>query len=310
MGRGAHWQVGTILREPVEVTLHFVAWYLDQGADHITLLFDNPRDPAIAMLRDFPRVSCFPCTDAFWSMLNMADEQRFPKRQNAAMTWLYHQHTDGWFLNVDADEYLLCTDGGIAQMLADQPAEAISVRVVTAEALSQSVPQALAAFRTPMNKETVRAVYGADAPLFRPRRMGLIGHPQGKSLTRCGNRDLRLRQHWPERRRAGRQPEVLLEPSSGCHLLHVIGSDYEIWRHKLEWRTGASGFAPGLADRLRTAMAAAEPEAQLRDLHQRLHCADAALLGRLRDVGALIEVDLGLDEKVQRHLGPIVANAR
>ena len=37
--------VGCVLKETVPVTLHFVSWYLREGADRILLCFDDPDDP-------------------------------------------------------------------------------------------------------------------------------------------------------------------------------------------------------------------------------------------------------------------------
>ena len=105
------WCVGAILKEPLEVTLGFVAWYLDQGADHIHLFFDDPEDSAIAILDGQARVTCTPCTDDFWRSIAIRPDAPFVKRQNRALTHLYGQLTEGWLLNVDADEILFVQDG-------------------------------------------------------------------------------------------------------------------------------------------------------------------------------------------------------
>ncbi|MEP2718665.1 glycosyltransferase family 2 protein [Pseudophaeobacter sp.] len=303
MGEKQAWQVGAILNETPEVTLKFAAWYLEQGAQRVTLLCDNPEDPVLSLLADHPQVACIPCTEDFWRGLGMENETRFPKRQNAAMTWLYQQQSRGWFLNVDADEFLYCSQGQIEALLAHQPTDTTSVRVATAEALAGEGGDSRQAFRLPMGRDTSRDVYQEDAFLFPPRRMGLVGHPQGKSFTRCGDATLRLRQHWPERRRVGRLPEVFLGAESGCYLLHAIGADYDIWRAKLLWRIGSSGFRPGLAQHIEQILAGEDPEPALRDLHQKLHYASAELAQRMRAAGVLLELALGLDALVVKHFG-------
>ena len=42
--------VAAIVNEPLATVHRFVAWYLEQGAQEITLFFDNPDDGAIAAL--------------------------------------------------------------------------------------------------------------------------------------------------------------------------------------------------------------------------------------------------------------------
>ncbi len=301
------WQVGAILNEPVAATLRFVAWYLEQGARQITLLLDDPEDPVRDILADHPSLRCLPCTADFWAARGMSDEPRFPKRQNAALTWLYHQYgvADGWFLNVDADEYMYAGEGVASGILARCPDDVLSVRVTTAEAVSAEGQGNH--FRLPMTGAQCRSVYGAEAELFARRRMGLVGHPQGKSFTRCGHGNLRLRQHWPEARRRGRLPEHVLDAASGSYLLHVIGVDYLRWREKLDWRRGSSGFAPGLAARIEEILPGPDPEVALVALHRALHCADAALLQRLQAERCLLTLELRLDQLVARHFGAQVA---
>ena len=42
--------VGAMLKEPLDVTLQFAAWYLDQGAKKILIFLDDPDDPAASIL--------------------------------------------------------------------------------------------------------------------------------------------------------------------------------------------------------------------------------------------------------------------
>ena len=72
--------VGTILREPIETVLKFVAWYLAQDADRIVLCFDDPDDPAIELMQHVERVECVRCTPDFWKEFGLSPEVRFTKR--------------------------------------------------------------------------------------------------------------------------------------------------------------------------------------------------------------------------------------
>ncbi|MFC3119257.1 glycosyltransferase family 2 protein [Jhaorihella thermophila] len=102
----AEWRVAAILNESLADTMRFAAWYLAEGAHSLLLFFDNPRDPAIGILGDHPRIECVPCTPAFWESIGIRPDARFVKRQNAALTHAYRNTDEPWFLNVDADEFL------------------------------------------------------------------------------------------------------------------------------------------------------------------------------------------------------------
>ena len=49
----------------MDITLTFVAWYLEQGAQKIYLYFDDPGDPALEILAGMDRVVATPCTREF-----------------------------------------------------------------------------------------------------------------------------------------------------------------------------------------------------------------------------------------------------
>ncbi|KUP93418.1 glycosyltransferase family 2 protein [Tritonibacter horizontis] len=294
------WRVGAIMNEPLAEVLRFCAWYLALGADEVVICFDNPDDEAIALLCDHPRLRCVPCTPQFWSDLELTPQDAFVTRQNAAITWIYQQYADGWLLNVDADEFLFLEQGGLADLLAAVPQGIRSVRIVSAERILTEADDGLTYFRRPMSYEARKLVYGDDAELFGPRRAGLIGHPQGKSVVRCGIPGLRLRQHWPRGGgKDGDKLELLLDHRHGAHLLHMIGADYAIWRSKLAWRCQSRGFTGGLTARIEEALAGPDPETTLRALFARLHSATSALLARLEAEDALLRLRLDIDALVR-----------
>ncbi|OIQ25444.1 MAG: glycosyl transferase family 2 [Alphaproteobacteria bacterium MedPE-SWcel] len=297
------WRVGAIMNEPLPEVLRFCAWYIALGADEVVICFDNPDDPALELLKDHPRLRCIPCTPEFWSRVGLTAGDAFVTRQNAAMTWVYQQYDDGWLLNVDADEYLFLENGGLVDLLADVPDRVQSIRVVTAERLVVQQAEEITYFRRPMGYEDRKSVYGADVELFGPRRAGLVGHPQGKSVVRCGVPGLSLRQHWPRAVKGHDLHELLLDHRDGAHLLHMIGADYDVWRSKLDWRCASRGFTAGLTARVQAALAAPEPDAALRSLFARLHCATSELLDRLDSHGALLRLQLNVDALVQEYFG-------
>ena len=278
------WRVGAIMREPLEVVARFINWYKRLGADEIVIFFDDPEDAA---LTDFTtEINAIACPPEFWDGLGRKPDAPFVKRQNAALTWLYQQYTDGWLLNVDADEYLWPGSGEVAGLLSHAMPETISLRVRTAE---QVAGTSKTAFRLPMDRAVLQYVYQDDAPLFGPRREGFVGHSAGKSLIRCGERPLKLRQHWPERPSGKRPPEVVLDSRDGAYLLHMIGADYEIWRDKVAWRSASAGFTEALTARIAEALKG--PDAHLYDLFQRLHSVTDAQAARMAERGVLLQLD-------------------
>lgn len=304
MGQSAKWQVGAILREPLHVTLGFVSWFLDHGADRITILFDDPDDPAIPILSGDPRVQAIACDDAFWSGIGLKPTVRFVRRQNLSMTWLYNQCRDGWFLNVDGDELVYSPNGGIGELLAAQPGDVLSLRIATAEIIR--LPETGGhAFRLQMDDVQRRRVYGEDVDLFPGARRGLLGHSDGKSFTRCGLDVQKLRQHWPVASDGARVPQKMIQAKDGVHLLHLIGEDFPKWREKVEWRNVSHGFPETLKPQIVDILAAPDREERLRDLYERLHCADGARVRAMADEGVLLEVQPDLERRIQRRFGKI-----
>lgn len=299
----ADWRVGAILNETLADTLRFAAWYLAEGASALQLYFDNPEDRAIAILGDHPRIDCVPCRPEIWADLGMAPDARFVKRQNAAMSAAYRAATEPWFLNVDADEFLHVEGRSIGALLAEQAAETEAVRITTAEIVGTVAPSGKTQFRLPMQRDAAKRVYRDNAYVFGPRRMGLIGHPQGKSVTRTGIAGAIVRQHWVERADRSRVNERVLGPEAGCYLLHVIGQDYDTWRAKLDWRSASRGFTVPLTERIAAAMAGPDPEARLRAFHAIMHHMDAATLDRLDAEGARLQLSLDLDARVRDIFG-------
>lgn len=297
----ASWRVGAILNESLTDTIRFAAWYLEAGANGLTLLFDNPQDPAIGVLGGHPKITCIPCTPGFWQELGLTQDIRFPKRQNFALSWVYRNTREDWLLNVDADEFLYVAEAGITGLLTAQPDDIETVRIETAEIVEPEVAQATSVFRLPMERDVAKRVYSEHANLFGPRRMGLVGHPQGKSATRTGLKGVSLRQHWPQRRNGEAMIDRLIGRADHAYLLHFIGLDYDAWVGKLEWRAGSRGFTGPLTERIEAAMASKDAETHLRELHARLHKASPAVLSRLEAEGVSLELALDLDAIARRH---------
>jgi len=294
------WRTAAILNESLSDTLRFAAWYLEQGASSLLLMFDNPQDPAIGALGDHPRIDCVPCTPAFWEGLGLTPDTSFPKRQNAALTWAYHRTDEPWFLNVDADEFLYVEGRSVATLLGAQPRAIEAVRVLTAEVVRPVAPKDRVQFRLPMERDAAKRVYRDDQALFGPRRKGLIGHPQGKSATRTGLSDVRARQHWVEQPDGSVVNERVVGAAQRCFLLHMIGYDFDAWRGKLDWRSESRGFTTPLTRRIDAALTSGDADARLHALYDAMHRMDDAALARLEAEGARLQLALDLDAPRRR----------
>lgn len=295
------WHVGAIMNEPQTEVLRFAAWYFEAGAHGMTLLFDNPEDPAADILEDHPNVTVVRCTADFWERLGFSPEARFPRRQNAAMTWLYRQCDEDWLLNVDADEFMHMPTG-VDRFLNSIPNDIETVRVESAENLmTEGADDGY--YRLPMEREAAKRVYGDAARLFGPKRKGLVGHPQGKSFIRTGIEDISLRQHWAQSTGERQVREAFVESRSGFALLHHVGDNYDIWRSKLQWRIGSRGFTGPLSNAIKEALEQDDAEDCIRAIYNELHLCDADRLDRLKAEGALMHVPKAPDRVYREVFG-------
>lgn len=272
--------VASIAKEPLPVLRRFVRWHLDQGADRIILYLDDPADVALTSLAGEPRLEMRPCTPALWSGLGLAPDTRFTRRQRAVLNQAYSGLERGWLLVIDADEFLWLRDRSVPQMLADQPPEAQSIRVLSAEEVR--LPDGSTGLRTALPKAQVDTIYGATAGMLRPR-FGLVYHSEGKSLHRAGQADIEIKLHWAERADGSHTPGPVLTAADRTHLVHLAAPDYDRWRAKLDWRVGAHGYAEATKVRIAEAAASPDPEAAYRLLYDDLHSLDA---GQARDLAA------------------------
>jgi hypothetical protein len=277
--------VATIAREPLPVLERFLRWHLAQGAERIILFLDDPEDPAQGPLSGDPRIEVRCCTPAFWDGLGLSPDARFTRRQRAVMTMAYRDVSDGWVLILDADELMWMRGRSLPDALSTLPQGTDTLRVSSAEQVT--LADGGEAFRMPIERREVDRIYGADAPLFRPR-FGLVGHPEGKSFHRAGLSDIRLKLHWAVTEAGEKIEGPLWGADDQAHLLHYFAPGYDRWRSKMEWRAGAHGFAGPLKERLAEIAAMDEPETGYRALYDRLHALSAQEEAALEAAGGLL----------------------
>lgn len=285
----------SVLREPLPHLLRFITWHRRQGVEAFRLYFDDPADPAIAALAGVADVVCVPCTTEFWESLGMAADERFTKRQCAALTHGYRQVAEGWVAVCDGDEFFHVEAGGLAPVLRGIAPDVAAVRLEPAEVIQTDVADGMMRFRTPMPRKAIDRIYGAAGLLVR-RNMGLVGHRQGKSITRAGQEIGAIRQHWAQDVAGNMLPEVVLDRAAGAYLLHFFDRGYESWRAKLAWRIGAWGFASAIREHLAPLHLALQgggdgaAEDALRAEYRALHHFDAAKIAALDGIGCLYQL--------------------
>lgn len=285
------------LRESMEDTLRFVAWYLDLGVDHMHLYLDDPDDPCQTVLAQQPGISCWPCTSNFWAHAGLTPNSPHPDRQKAALSHGYANVTSGWVLTVDADELLYPQDG-LPALLKTLPEATRSASILPVEAI-RSDKAFTGLYRCPMENDDVRRVYGPVGQLMLPRR-GLVGHIEGKSLTRAGLPISGMHQHYPLDAEGKPVSDLALDGRQGVWLLHLFDRGYELWRSRLE-RVGGRSFGGRLSRHIRKLREeSTDPEAELRNLYRQLQGFDDRRLSRLRAAGGLLAPDLDLDAPARR----------
>lgn len=286
--------VSTILREAPETVMRFVAWYLRQDADRIVLCFEDPEDPAIALVEGIARVECIRCTPEFWVALGLDPQARFSKRQNKAMSYVYSTVAGGWFLNVDCDELVHLEGRTLADELDRQPDKVRGVRIITAENIHTPDHEGLH-FRCAMSPFMQRRAYRDSVPGM-SMKMGLFGHYLGKTATRSGLTGLSMRQHWMLTEEKEIVNDVVLGPIHGAYLLHFNDHGFRWWCGKLPERMQNRWFQARIRDLILDALALPEPEPELRKLYDIFFVFDRARLAALGRAGARFDLALDPDE--------------
>lgn len=287
----------SVVREPLSSLLKFISWHRAVGVGRFILYFDDPADPAIAALAGIGDVTCVSCTPEFWASVKRNPEERFTKRQVVALTHGYRQVKEGWVAVCDGDELFHVEEGGLQAVLAGVPEDVAAVRILPAELVHTEFGDGVLRFRLAAPRHAMEAIYG-DAGFLVRRNEGMVGHRQGKSLTRAGRKIGLMRQHWAQDRNGEVLPEVEVGREAGAYLLHFYDRGYASWRAKFDWRMASWGFRGAIADRLQPIYDAlqaggpgvAEAEAVLEAHYRALHHFDAAKIAALEAVGCLYQM--------------------
>jgi Glycosyl transferase family 2 len=270
----------TVAKEPLKVMLRFVAWHRERGADHIRIYLDDPDDPVIPALEGVDYLTLIRCTPEFWGSVGVDPQDRFTKRQNAALTHGYRATPAGWVGVIDADELFYSQSRPLKTFLAKLPRKTRAVRFATAEIVHSDAPGQH--FRTMMDKKQAHTLYGHAAGLIK-RNGGLVGHTEGKSIIRAGLNVSQIRQHFPEDQDGVQITDLMVGHDAGCFLLHLIDEGYDSWRGKLDWRMNSWGFSGRMLAGLQELQDnEADTEDEFRKLYMNLHHFSAEQIAQLQ----------------------------
>ena len=98
----------TTLREPLPLTLAFVAHHLEQGVRCLHLYFDDPDDAAIGLLSTLRQVRVTVCDQIYWASRG-GRPAMIVARQTANAQHAQGHARSPWLLHCDADEFLIQT---------------------------------------------------------------------------------------------------------------------------------------------------------------------------------------------------------
>lgn len=297
------WGTFTLLKNPLNEVLAFVAHHRKLGAQQIHLFFDDPADPAADVLAKVPGVFVTRCDQPFWDKLSGRRPNRVGERQRHLIRDLYKKVDLDWLLHIDTDEFLLC-DVPVAELLRDVPPHLVTVKAQPFEGIPGDMPKGDRIYRARHYRSEItdpeqrRVLFGPFAPAL---HQGMVGHRLGKSFFRVGVPDLLPNVHFANLgdRTTADQP---FHPA--LRHLHFHGDDVDYWvssvHHKA--RVGGIRFNEPYA---RTLLAL--DEAGLRRFHRRAYSCDPDVLEYLGQHGHLLTIDLGLEDLVAQLLQEIQA---
>ena len=294
----ARWGICTTLKAPVEQVLAFVAHHLSLGADRIWLYFDDPDDPAADVAQTLDRVTVTRCDASHWAGFQWRRPERHQNRQGQNARRCYSLCDTAWLCHIDVDEFILPRKP-IGDVLAATPAATQTLQMAPWEALYDpaltddifTARHFRSALRGKDHAADRTRIFGQFAFLL---PSGVLSHAVGKCLFRTGLQDFQIRLHGAiikgvRERVAGFQEDL--------PLLHFHAQRKEDWLGRLDFRLKRGAYQDNLG--LTTYLDICGKPARS-GFYDKVQTATPDMLAHLRSIGALIEADLTLREKVEK----------
>ncbi len=236
----------SLVRAPLARLQEWVAYHRNSGIDHMYLFFDDPTDPAAAILERQPGVTCYRCDDDFWRQHpfpgSTEPARLVPDKQAAVLAYLLRDAglTADWLAHIDTDE-LIWAPGGVRGALERELGPAIDhLQLPPLEAVPPR-PGMTDPFReVHLFKEHLPRRYATARRLGvrRPFRgkVYLRGHRRGKAIVRVGAvRTMRVHGPPPS------QGAVRSAAAPSLRVLHFDAGGFRDWLAKWENREGYGG---------------------------------------------------------------------
>ena len=300
--------VSTVLAPPAEV-LRFVAYHLELGAHRIYIFLDDEIPEAYRPLKAHPKVRVQTCTPEWWRKRKKKRPVKHQPRQTLNATRAYKRVDDvDWLAHIDVDEFMVPTRP-VADVLADLPASVDVGRMRPMEQLADGDGTAFKAYLPPgpeRNNITndIFPTYGNYL------RGGFVSHSSGKVFIRTGMPDITIRIHKAFR---GDDEIVDIRELTQIDLAHCHAPSWTQWysryRYRLEKGAYRADLDPGRKEKigqlslnaLFTFLEQENGEAGLRAFHDEVAADTQYLRDKLDQHGLLRQVDLKLDEALERH---------
>jgi hypothetical protein len=236
----------TTLKGPLEQTLQFVNYHLNIGIDHMFLLFDDPKDKAIKILKDNNRVTCFRCDDKHWRSIGISPDAPFQQRLELNVTFIFElikqKDYDWMFAHLDNDE-LVYIRRDLKKFLSKISKKTDVICLLPLESVPEKnnykeVFREIKLFR---DIGRISRIYYPHKKLlqkivpFLKRNEGNIsgiyfrGHSAGKCIVRTGSPIEKFKSHRPLPKKGHK---LIFEFPLKGRLLHFNSCSYILWKKK------------------------------------------------------------------------------
>jgi hypothetical protein len=292
----ASWGTCTLLKNPVDEVMAYVAHHQEMGAERVFLFFDDPTDPAADLLETVAGVVVTRCDEAFWNGLVGQRPFRHTERQRQVLMKTYLGCGLDWLLHIDTDEFLL-SDLPVDELLDEVPAHLATVKAQPFEAMPGDRPKGDRIYRSVhfrsqiTDPALIQQLFGPFAPAL---HRGMVSHRLGKSFFRTGVPNMIPTVHFAKIGETTTEGQPF---HPALRHLHFHGDDVEHWVATAHYkaRVGGVRFNEPYAKTL-----LALDEAGLRRFHRRVHSCDPAVVAMLTEKGLMLHIDIDLEAKVAR----------
>ncbi len=248
-GAAAGIAVTATIRGPVADTLRWVRYHRSIGVDQVTVVLDDPTDPAFELLNAMEGALPIRGDAEHRARTGVALDDPIEVRLHANAEFglqIARERGCGWAITLDGDELLYAPDGlrqTLERVPDDQPVARFPVLEAVPDRLEHDDPfLQVHTFRkvpSPRRASLARAL-GCGSAFFAGEF--LRGHRSGKSAVRTSADVVSMRSHAPQLAAGSGRGRVV----RGAWLLHYDCCNLTGFRRKWSWRRDSSGTAARL----------------------------------------------------------------